>query len=121
MSEGYSDLSYSPTDCGIGDIPPLQLLKIKIMVRDLSFIKTWSIPQFKQNNGVEAIEIKKSEKTGKCFFTFGFETGACSKKVETGEITNPVISQVCVSATGEMFYMLHQQGEGGSVITLATL
>ena len=91
------------------------------MVRDLSFIKTWSIPQFKQNNGVEAIEIKKSEKTGKLFFTFGFETGACSKKVETGELTMPVISQVCVSATGELFYMLHQQGEGGSVITLATL
>ncbi len=90
-------------------------------VKDLAFLQTWSVPQFKTNNGVEKIEIKRNEKTGKCFFAYGFETGACSKKVETGEVTMPVISQVCVAVTGEMFYLLHQKGEGGGATTLAVL
>ena len=89
--------------------------------RDLAFLQTWSVPQFKQENGVESIEVKRNEKTGKCFFVFGVESGACSKKVETGEITMPVISQVCVAATGDTFYLLHQKGEGGGATTLATL
>jgi len=92
-----------------------------MMTRELEFVKTWSVPQFKQNNGVETIEIKRNEKTGKCFFVFGFETGACSKKVETGEVDMPVISQVCATATGDMFYMLHQKGESGGATTLAIL
>lgn len=89
--------------------------------RNLAFLKTWTIPQFKSDNKVEVIEIKRNERTGKCFFVFGIETGACSRKVETGEVTMPVISQVCAAETGEMFYMLHQQGEGGGATTLATL
>lgn len=92
-----------------------------MVVRDLSFLETWTVPEFKENNGIETIEMKRNEKTGKCFFTFGVETGACSKKVETGEITTPVISQVCVASTGDMFYMLHQKGEGGGATTLAVL
>jgi len=92
-----------------------------LATRDLAFLQTWSVPQFKQNNGVESIEVKRNERTGKCFFVFGVETGACSKKVETGEVTMPVISKVCVSSTGDMFYMLHQKGEGGGATTLATL
>ena len=88
---------------------------------ELSFVQTWSVSQFKQNNGVEKIEIKRNEKTGKCFFVFGVETGACSKKVERGEVTMPVISQVCAPDTGDMFYLLHQQGETGGATTLATL
>lgn len=76
--------------------------------------------QFKQDHHVEKIEIKKNEETGKCFFIYGFETGACSSKIKTGELTNPIISQVCVSETGEMFYLLHQKGEN-KVMTLAVL
>ena len=92
-----------------------------MVVRELAFLKTWTIPQFKTNNGVDSIEVKRNEKTGKCFFIFGAETGACSKKIDTGEVTAPVISQVCVTATGDMFYMLHQKGEGGGATTIATL
>ena len=58
--------------------------------------------------------------TGKCFFVYGFETGAVSEKFINGEISNPVISQVCSPDTGDMFYMLHQKGDGGAP-TLATL
>lgn len=73
----------------------------------LKFLATWSIGQFKQNHYVDKIEIKKNEDTGKCFFTYGFETGACSLKEE---MNNPVISQVC-TPDGEIFYLLHQKGE----------
>jgi len=92
-----------------------------MMTRDLAFMKTWSVPQFKQNQGVETIEVKRNEKTGKLFFVYGFETGACSKKVEYGEVTMPVISQVVSATTGEQFFMLHQQGEGGGATTIYTL
>jgi len=91
------------------------------MVQDLAFIKTWSVPQFKQNNGVQEIEIKRNERTGKLFFSFGFETGACSKKIACGEMILPVISQVVSATTGEQFFLLHEKGEGGGATTVFTL
>lgn len=90
------------------------------MERDLKFLRTMSVADFKAKQGVEKIEIKRNEHTGKCFFVYGVETGACSKKVETGELTIPVISEVCSAETGDRFFLLHQQGERGA-ITLVTL
>jgi len=86
----------------------------------LKFLKTWSVAQFKNEQKVDKIEVKKNEATGKCFFVYGFETGACSEKFESGELTKPVISQVCSPETGDMFMLLHQFGEGGAP-TLAVL
>ena len=37
-----------------------------------------------------------------------------------GELTIPVISEVCSAETGDIFLLLHQKGEGGAT-TLATL
>ena len=91
------------------------------MIRDLAFIKSWSVPQFKAQQGVQEIEVKRNEKTGKHFFVYGFESGACSHKVETGELTMPMVSQVVSATTGEQFYLLHQQGEGGSATTICKL
>ena len=90
------------------------------MERNLEFLQTMSIEDFKSQNQVDKIEIKRNEETGKCFFVFGLRTGACSRKVESGELTVPVISEVCSEDTGETFYLLHQKGEGGA-ITIATL
>ena len=73
----------------------------------LKFLETVTVNEFKAH-------------TGKCFFVYGCETGAVSDKFINGEVTNPVISQVCSPDTGDMFYMLHQRGEGGAM-TLATL
>lgn len=87
----------------------------------LKFLQTWSITDFKNNQRVQEIEIKRNESTGKCFFTYGVETGACSKKVAVGEVTMPVISQVCVPMSGEMFFLLHQKGESMGATTLAKL
>ena len=81
----------------------------------LKFLETVTVNEFKAQKGVNKIEI-----TGKCFFVYGCETGAVSDKFLNGKVTNPVISQVCSPDTGDMFYMLHQRGEGGAM-TLATL
>lgn len=90
------------------------------MESNLKFLKTMSVADFKAQHNVEQIEVKRNEHTGKCFFVYGFETGACSKKVKTGELTVPVISEVYLANTEDIFFLLHQKGEGGAS-TLATL
>ena len=79
-----------------------------------------SVADFKAKMGVERIDVKQNPNTGKCFFVYGCETGAVSERFLKGDITKPVISQVCSPETGDMFYILHQQGDGGAP-TLATL
>lgn len=86
----------------------------------IKFIETFSVAEFKAQKGINKIEVKQNHKTGKCFFTYGFEVGAVSEKFIKGGISQPVISQVCVPETGDMFYLLHQKGEGGAPV-LATL
>jgi len=90
------------------------------MDNKLKFLKSWSVAQFKAEQEIDKIEVLKNEATGKCFMAFGFEKGAVSEKFQRGELTNPIISQVCSAETGEMFYLLHQKGEGGAE-TLAVL
>lgn len=91
------------------------------MEKNLKFIDTLSIDDFKKKFDVKEIVIKKNESTGKCFFVFGVETGAVSRKVLTGQLTVPMISQVVSADTGDMFYLLHQKGEGKGVTTLAVI
>ena len=90
------------------------------METNLKFLNTMSVSDFKKKFDVEQIEVKRNEHTGKCFFVYGLQTGACSRKVDTGELTSPVISEVCSQDTGDLFYMLHQKGEGGAT-TLVVL
>ena len=47
------------------------------MERNLKFLKTMSVAEFKAQHNVEKIEVKRNEHTGKCFFVYGFETGPC--------------------------------------------
>ena len=89
-------------------------------MESLKFIETMSVAEFKAQKEVKKIDVKQNLQTGKCFFVYGCETGAVSDKFANGEITNPVISQVCSPETGDMFYMLHQKCDGGAPI-LATL
>ena len=89
-------------------------------MESLKFIETMSVAEFKAQKEVKKIDVKQNLQTGKCFFVYGCETGAVSDKFANGEITNPVISQVCSPETGDMFYILHQKGDGGAPI-LATL
>ena len=64
-----------------GDGPPCNNNKFTIMERNLKFLKTMSVAEFKAQHNVEKIEVKRNEHTGKCFFVYGFETGACSRKL----------------------------------------
>ena len=82
------------------------------MESNLKFIETWEVSQFKAQQGVE--KVKKNPHTGKIFFVYGCDVGPCSRKVEEGQLTDPVVSQVCNAETGELFMMLHQRGEGGA-------
>lgn len=86
----------------------------------IKFIETLSVTEFKKRMGVDKIEVKQNPNTGKCFFVYGMEVGAVSEKFRKGELTSPVVSQICVPETGDMFYLLHQRGEGGAPV-LATL
>ena len=76
-----------------------------------------SVDEFKQKMGVEKIEILKNPKTGKNFFSYGFETGTVSDKFESnGRLNVPVISEVCSAETGDRFFMLHEKGTGGAQV-----
>ena len=79
------------------------------MMERLKFIETMSIADFKAKK-----EVKQNPQSGKCFIVFGIETGAVSDKFLKGTMTNPVVSQVCSPDTGDLFYLLHQKGEGGA-------
>lgn len=86
----------------------------------LRFVETLSVEDFKTQQKVEKIEVKQNPHTGKCFFVYGIETGAVSDKFNKGQLTDPVISKVVSPEDGEIFFMLHQRGEGGAP-TLAIL
>lgn len=90
------------------------------MDKNLKFLKTFTVNEFKQKMGVETMEIKRNPLTGKCFFVYGFETGAVSKRFDNGGISQPVISEVCSAETGDVFFMIHERSEGGAE-TLATM
>ena len=87
MSVMHSNQSPTPS-LRVGIVPPYNNNKFTIMERNLKFLKTMSVAEFKAQHNVEKIEVKRNEHTGKCFFVYGFETGACSRKVETGELTS---------------------------------
>ena len=67
----------------------------------LKFLETVTVNEFKAQKGVNKIEVKQNPHTGKCFFVYGCEIGAVSDKFLNGEVTNPVISQVCSPDTGD--------------------
>lgn len=88
--------------------------------KNLEFLNTRTIEQFKDDHKVSKIEVKRNEETGKLFFTFGAETGAVSSK---GIPKNPMISLVQGNPTDRnpdgKFYLLHEEGTGGAP-TIAT-
>lgn len=83
----------------------------------LDFLQSWSIEEFKAMKNAKKIEIKRNETTMKCFFTYGGGlNGAVSTRIENGVCANPVISEVCSPDTGDVFLLLHQQGEGATLL-----
>lgn len=85
------------------------------MDNNLKFIDTLTVEQFKAQQLVKEIQVRKNPHTSKLFFTYGGKTGAVSTK---GIPTHPMISLV-EGNDGEQFYLLHEEGQGGAPV-LAT-
>ena len=79
--------------------------------RNLEFIDTLTVEQFKSKVMVEKIQVKKNPNNGKLFFTYGAKVGAVSRK---GVPTHPMVSLVR-GDEGE-FYLLHEEGNGGAPV-----
>ena len=90
----------------------------------LTFGDTLTVEQFKELVKVSRIDVKKSPKTGKLFFTYGAKTGAVAAK---GIPQHPMFSLVCpegdtlnVAHAGERecstFWLLHEEGQGGAPV-----
>lgn len=80
------------------------------MDNNLKFLQTKTVEQFKAAMNVSRIDVKRNPKNGKIFFTYGAEIGAVSSK---GIPRNPMLSQVQTNE-GEVFWMLHEEAQGGA-------
>ena len=90
----------------------------------LTFGDTLTVEQFKELVKVSRVDVKKSPKTGKLFFTYGAKTGAVAAK---GIPQHPMFSLVCpegdtldAAHAGERecstFWLLHEEGQGGAPV-----
>ena len=71
--------------------------------KNLQFIDTYTVEQFKAAQHVEKIQVRENPHTGKLFFTYGSKTGAVK-----GEPTEQ-------NPSGQ-FYLLHEEGNGGAPV-----
>ena len=85
--------------------------------KKLIFNETLTVEQFKAKTKVSRIDVKKSPKTGKLFFTFGTQIGAVATK---GIPKHPMFSFVKGDPTPEnpdgTFWLLHEEGQGGAPV-----
>lgn len=88
--------------------------------RNLEFLQSYTIEQFKAMQNTSEIKVKKNQETGKIFFTWGpsrEQSGAVSRK---GVPAKPVISRVKGEPTqlnpSGVFFMLHEEGNGGAPV-----
>lgn len=85
------------------------------MEKNLEFLETFTVEQFKRKEGVEKVEVKKNPHNSKLFFTYGSKVGAVA---ERGIPTHPMISYVKGEPTEKnptgLFYILHEEGTGGA-------
>jgi hypothetical protein len=87
---------------------------------NLEFVRTLTIEQFKGEKQINELRVKRSQKTNGLFLSW---VGQGSEKGFVGggsleRLTQPVISKVKDPESGETFWLLHNEGNGG--ITEAT-
>ena len=84
---------------------------------NLVFNETLTVEQFKAQMNVSRIDVKKSPKTGRLFFTYGAKTGAVASK---GIPQHPMFSFVTGDPTPQnpdgKFWLLHEEGQGGAPV-----
>ena len=81
-------------------------------MESLKFLRTLTVEQFKSEQLVDRLLIKKNPKTGLLFFSFGAATGAVSSK---GIPKFPMVSAV-ETPEGKSFWLLHEEGQGAPTI-----
>lgn len=89
----------------------------------LFYLQTQTIEQFKQEQLVDKVQVKKNEKTSKLFFTYGANVGSVAAQ---GIPANPMISKVLGNAKDQdgtvipgkasCFYLLHNEAAGGAPV-----
>lgn len=84
---------------------------------NLTFRKSFSVENFKANQGADKIDIVKSPKTGKLFMAWTGKDGenhrgAVSAK---GIPSKPEISEV-VDQDGMVFFLLHEHQESANIV-----
>lgn len=79
----------------------------------LEYQESWTVENFARKKGTDMIEVLFNEQTKCLFFTYGPGKYDCGK-VTKAEIKKPIISKVKDLKTGEEFYLLHNEGEGGA-------
>ena len=80
----------------------------------LTFNRTLTVEQFKEEQRVSRLLVKKNPKNDNLFFTFGASIGAVASK---GIPKFPMVSEV-TTPEGDTFWLLHEEGQGAP--TLAT-
>ena len=110
------------------------------MEKNLIFNDTLTVEQFKAQMNVSRIDVKKSPKTGKLFFTYGTMTGAVATKGIPSHpmfsLVNPELDRdptdeerkyigrtvmlndkrVAHPKANGYFYLLHEEGQGGAAV-----
>ena len=84
---------------------------------NLNFLRSFSVENFKANQGTDKVEVIKSPKTGKLFISWTNKdgervNGAVSAK---GVPSKPEISEV-KSEDGTVFFLLHEAGTSQNVV-----
>lgn len=80
---------------------------------NLDYLNSWTVENFARLKGTDMIEVLYNQRSKCLFFTYGPGKRDCGK-VTKKPITKPVISEVVDTITGEQFYLLHNEGEGGA-------
>ena len=85
--------------------------------KNLQFLETLTVEQFKAKMLVSRIDVKQNPKTGSIFFSYGAKVGAVSAK---GIPSHPMFSRVKGEPTPENpsgeFWLLHEEGQGVPVL-----
>ena len=87
------------------------------MEKNLNFLATQTIEQFKKEKQVTKIDVVRNPHTGKVFFAWGPNKdcyGAVAEKNQDGNFVNPVISKV--DGKDGVFYLLHEEAQSANVI-----
>lgn len=85
------------------------------MSNNLTFVRTLTVEQFKAEQHVSEVRVRRNPQTGLLFMTYGASVGAVSSK---GIPTKPMISEV-IGDNEVKFWLMHEEGTGGAPI-LAT-